>query len=125
MDERTEPDEATHVADESDADRTHEADRSGTAEEERAAEEAYSAGDPEERRKVAEHEARARSRWADSRCSNADVGRRRMTTGRRRPTGWPRWQPARAGGSTEGCPKIAGWRALQNLSDCSMRSSFS
>jgi hypothetical protein len=56
MDERTEPDEATHVADESDADRTHEADRSGTAEEERAAEEAYSAGDPEERRKVAEHE---------------------------------------------------------------------
>ena len=56
MDDRTEPDEATHSADESDADRTHAADRSGTDVEERDADEAYAAGDPEERQKVAEHE---------------------------------------------------------------------
>lgn len=56
MDERTEPDEATHNADESDADRTHAADRPSTDEEVRAADKAYSAGDAEERRKVAEHE---------------------------------------------------------------------
>jgi hypothetical protein len=56
MEERTEPDKATHVAEESDAERAHVADRLGSSEEERTAEQSYSAGDLEQRRKVAQHE---------------------------------------------------------------------
>jgi hypothetical protein len=56
MEERTEPDRATHEAEESDAGRSHVADTLRSDEEELAAEQAYSAGDQEQRRNVAQHE---------------------------------------------------------------------
>jgi hypothetical protein len=56
MEERTEPDRATHDAEATDAERSHVADPPGSHEEVRTAERAYSAGDPEQRRRVAQHE---------------------------------------------------------------------
>lgn len=56
MGDHTEPDEATHAVEQSDADRGHEADRAATDEEARAADEAFSEDDPQRRQEVAEHE---------------------------------------------------------------------
>jgi hypothetical protein len=56
LEPRTEPDDATRKADESDADRNPAADRAGTKEEENAADAAYAASDAQERRDVADHE---------------------------------------------------------------------
>lgn len=56
MEDRTEPSETTHEAEEADAGQRHEADRVATEGESRDAEDALSKSDPERRRDVAEHE---------------------------------------------------------------------
>ncbi len=56
MDDRTDPDKATHQAEQSDADSRHEADREATDREERAAEDALSKETIDQREDVAQHE---------------------------------------------------------------------
>ncbi len=56
MEDRTEPDQATHDEEASEAARSHEADRPATEVEEQEADDVLAKDDPERRADVAEHE---------------------------------------------------------------------
>jgi hypothetical protein len=56
VEDRTEPDQATHNTEESEASRAHAADRPATEAEEHEADDALASSDPGQREDVAEHE---------------------------------------------------------------------